>query len=227
MTDAVLLTAEGGGADTVLPSLALLNVKVEVAPLTVSALVSHLDAPLIILDGRRDLVSARTLCRSATDIMDAPPLLLVLEEGGYAVVSASWGASDTVLSSAPPAEVQARMRMLHEHACAHAISEGPEDSPTSLNIGLLTIDPLAFRASTNSGDLDLTYKEFELLRYLVEHAGQVVSRDTLLEEVWGFSYNGGPRTVDVHVRRLRAKLSFLTELVITTVRNVGYRLESL
>ena len=71
--------------------------------------------------------------------------------------------------------------------------------------------------------LDLTFKEFELLKYLAQHPGRVFTRDQLLQEVWGYDYFGGTRTVDVHVRRLRAKLGTDNEMLIGTVRNVGYR----
>jgi DNA-binding response OmpR family regulator len=71
--------------------------------------------------------------------------------------------------------------------------------------------------------LDLTFKEFELLKYLAHHPGRVFTRAILLQEVWGYDYFGGTRTVDVHVRRLRAKLGSEYEAMIGTVRNVGYR----
>ena len=71
--------------------------------------------------------------------------------------------------------------------------------------------------------LDLTYKEFELLKYLAQHAGRVFTRAQLLQEVWGYDFFGGTRTVDVHVRRLRAKLGTEYESLIGTVRNVGYK----
>ena len=70
--------------------------------------------------------------------------------------------------------------------------------------------------------LDLTFKEFELLKFLAQHPGRVFTRAQLLQEVWGYDYYGGTRTVDVHVRRLRAKLGD-HEALIGTVRNVGYR----
>jgi DNA-binding winged helix-turn-helix (wHTH) protein len=71
--------------------------------------------------------------------------------------------------------------------------------------------------------LDLTFKEFELLKFLAQHPGRVFTRAQLLQEVWGYDYFGGTRTVDVHVRRLRAKLGAENEALIGTVRNVGYR----
>ena len=71
--------------------------------------------------------------------------------------------------------------------------------------------------------LDLTFKEFELLKYLAQHPGRVFTRAQLLHEIWGYDYFGGTRTVDVHIRRLRAKLGPEFEAIIGTVRNVGYR----
>ena len=206
--DAVLLTAEGGGPGSVLPGLSLLTLDVHVAPLTTSALAASLDAPVIILDGRRDLVSARTLCRAATDPMDAPPILLVLEEGGFAVVAASWGAADTVLSSAPPAEIQARLRILREHATASVVVEDP---PAIVEAGELTVDPISFKAEIGGRRLDLTYKEFELLRYLANHPGQVLSRETLLEDGRrpraSPAGQTGPRLRRGHLHRPQRRLS--------------------
>jgi DNA-binding response OmpR family regulator len=86
----------------------------------------------------------------------------------------------------------------------------------------VTIDESSYQATVGSRHLDLTFKEFELLRYLVANPGRVFTREQLLSDVWGYDYFGGTRTVDVHVRRLRAKLGD-HESVIGTVRNVGYR----
>jgi DNA-binding response OmpR family regulator len=87
----------------------------------------------------------------------------------------------------------------------------------------VTIDQASYSATVNGVHLDLTYTEFELFRYLAQHPGRVFSRQQLLTDVWGYDYFGGTRTVDVHVRRLRAKLGPEYESVIGTVRNVGYR----
>lgn len=224
MAGIVLFTSEPAASTDVLPGLALLTLDVEVAPLTTSALAMNLDADTLILDGRRDLVSARSLCRAASGAMEAPPILLVLEEGGFAVVAVSWGATDTVLFSAPPAEIQARIRMMSDRAQAEARQENIDQS--ILAIGGLTIDSNAFMARAGDRQLNLTYKEFELLRYLAANPNKVISRDGLLQEVWGYDYFGGSRTVDVHVRRLRAKLGPEYESLISTVRNVGYRFDA-
>jgi DNA-binding winged helix-turn-helix (wHTH) protein len=85
------------------------------------------------------------------------------------------------------------------------------------------VDEATYSAKLKGRVLDLTFKEFELLKYLAQHPGRVFTRAQLLQEVWGYDYFGGTRTVDVHVRRLRAKLGPEHESLIGTVRNVGYR----
>ena len=87
----------------------------------------------------------------------------------------------------------------------------------------MTIDEGTYTARLRGRPLDLTYKEFELLKYLAQHAGRVFTRAQLLQEVWGYDFFGGTRTVDVHDRRLRAKLGPEYEALIGTVRNVGYK----
>ena len=89
--------------------------------------------------------------------------------------------------------------------------------------GEVVVDDATYTAQIGQRALDLTFKEFELLKYLAQHPGRVFTRDQLLQEVWGYDYFGGTRTVDVHVRRLRAKLGPEHETLIGTVRNVGYR----
>src|SRR5207237_10831327 len=93
----------------------------------------------------------------------------------------------------------------------------------ALRLGELVIDEATYMARLRGRPLDLTYKEFELLKYLAQHAGRVFTRAQLLQEVWGYDFFGGTRTVDVHVRRLRAKLGTEHEALIGTVRNVGYK----
>jgi DNA-binding response OmpR family regulator len=92
-----------------------------------------------------------------------------------------------------------------------------------IRAGDLRVDPHTYTAQLRGETMALTYKEFELLKYLAQYPGRVFSRDQLLREVWGYDYFGGTRTVDVHVRRLRAKLGPHRETMIGTVRQVGYR----
>ncbi len=100
---------------------------------------------------------------------------------------------------------------------------GGDDSPMEIRNGDLSVDEATYSAKLKGRVLDLTFKEFELLKYLAQHPGRVFTRAQLLQEVWGYDYFGGTRTVDVHVRRLRAKLGPEHESLIGTVRNVGYR----
>ena len=147
------------------------------------------------------------------------PLIAVLTEGGLAGLTAS-GASTTSSSTAPdrprstpgcgwrsPARTRARTR----------------SQRLPIRAGEVVIDEATYSARVRGQLLDLTYKEFELLKFLAQHPGRVFTRAQLLQEVWGYDYFGGTRTVDVHVRRLRAKLGPEHEALIGTVRNVGYR----
>ena len=97
------------------------------------------------------------------------------------------------------------------------------DAPDEIRSGDLAIDEATYSARLRGRVLDLTFKEFELLKFLAQHPGRVFTRAHLLQEVWGYDYFGGTRTVDVHVRRLRAKLGPEHEALIGTVRNVSYR----
>ena len=92
-----------------------------------------------------------------------------------------------------------------------------------IRLGPLALDTDTYRVTAAGRPLDLTFKEFELLRFLASHPGRVYTRPSLLREVWGYDFYGGTRTVDVHVRRLRAKLGPEHEHLVETVRGVGYR----
>jgi len=93
----------------------------------------------------------------------------------------------------------------------------------TIRLGPLALDEASFQVTLSGKPLDLTFKEFELLRYLASRPGRVFTRPALLREVWGYDFYGGTRTVDVHVRRLRSKLGPAHEHLIRTVRGVGYR----
>lgn len=221
MAELLILTPATGGSAEVLPALGLLSHRVRVLPMEPSALVDAPDADVVLLDARRDLVAARTTCRLLHATGLTVPLVLILTEGGLTVVTHEWGADDLLLESASPAEVEARLRLVVERS-----ARGPaEDSPQEISAGELAIDAGGYTARLRGRPIDLTYKEFELLKYLVQHPGRVFTRAQLLQEVWGYDYYGGTRTVDVHVRRLRAKLGPEHEQLIGTVRNVGYRFD--
>ncbi|MEZ5171652.1 MAG: response regulator transcription factor [Acidimicrobiia bacterium] len=126
---------------------------------------------------------------------------------------------DFCLTPFHPQELEARLRHLVWHA-------GHGTNPALVEYGDLTLNIETYQASVADRPLDLTYMEYELLKFFVTHANKVCSREQLLSRVWGYEYYGGARTVDVHVRRLRAKLGESHAGLIHTVRSVGYRFGS-
>ena len=204
----------------VLPALDLLPHAVRIAGHDVSALVSGPDPDVVLVDARRTLAEARGTCRMLRTAGLRVPLLAVVEESGLVAVAADWGLDDVMLTTAGPAEVEARLRL----ALTRLAAQADGASGALINTGALTIDPDTYAAKLKGRPLDLTYKEFVLLKFLAQHPGRVFTRDQLLREVWGYDYFGGHRTVDVHIRRLRAKLGSEYESMIGTVRQVGYKL---
>ena len=217
MATLLLLTSVTTPSVEVLPALGLLGHTVRLAPLDVSSLLDEGPHDAVLVDARRDLVAARTLCRLLRTTGVSAPVLAVLTEGGLVALTAEWGVDDVLLDTAGPAEVEARLRL------AGGKAEPAEEAGT-VRAGDLTIDERTYTCRLRGRVLELTYKEFELLKHLAQHPGRVYTRAQLLQEVWGYDYYGGTRTVDVHVRRLRAKLGAENECLIGTVRHVGYKL---
>jgi DNA-binding response OmpR family regulator len=216
----LLLTSTLQPSAEVLPGLALLPHQVRILPAQGSALLDAPPADVVLVDGRQDLAHARDLCRLIRTTGVAAPVLLVVTEGGLAVVAADWGIDDVVLHTVGPAELDARLRLAVGRL---ALRDGEDPDAHVIRSGEVMVDEATYTAKLGGRALDLTFKEFELLKYLAQHPGRVFSREQLLAEVWGYDYFGGTRTVDVHVRRLRAKLGPENETLIGTVRNVGYR----
>src|SRR6476469_7448034 len=219
MARLLLLTNALAPSAEVLPALGLLSHTVRILPAEATALVDSPDCDIVLVDARRELASARSLCRVLRTTGIGTPLLAVLTEGGLAGLSAEWGLDDVLLDTAGPAEVEARLRL----ATGRKLETTPPADPGVVRAGELTIDEGTYTCRLRGRVLDLTFKEFELLKHLAQHPGRVFTRAQLLQEVWGYDYFGGTRTVDVHVRRLRAKLGPEHESLIGTVRNVGYR----
>ncbi|NHI17844.1 winged helix-turn-helix domain-containing protein [Microbacterium excoecariae] len=211
----LLVLSSSSDSDPVLPALELLSHRVRQIPAEPAQLVNAPNADAIFVDARGDLVSAKSLCKILTTTGLDAPLLLVITEGGLTAVSVDWGVDDVILVGAGPAEVDARVRL--------AIGrQAHEPQSTRIQTSGISIDESSYSAKVHGKPLDLTYKEFQLLHFFATHPSRVFTREQLLSEVWGYDYFGGTRTVDVHVRRLRAKLGDLDQL-IGTVRNVGYR----
>jgi DNA-binding response OmpR family regulator len=211
----VLVLTNAPAEGSVLPALELLSHVVRQIPAEPARLVSAPDYDIVIVDGRHDLAGAKSLCRLLRTTGQESPLLLVVTEGGMSAVSGDWGIDDVLLSTAGPAETDARLRLALARREAAA-------EPTRVQASGITIDEQSYSAKLHGRALDLTYKEFQLLHFLATHPSRVFTREQLLSEVWGYDYFGGTRTVDVHVRRLRAKLGDADQ-IIGTVRNVGYR----
>jgi DNA-binding response OmpR family regulator len=218
LVELLLLTSDPD-PESVLPSLSLLAHNVRPAPTEVASLLEAGTADIALVDARSDLAAARGLCRLLGSTGSSVPVVAVLTEGGLVAVNADWGLDDILLPSTGPAELDARLRLLVGRTGGSA---SPENSG-KITLGELVIDEGTYTARLRGRPLDLTYKEFELLKYLAQHAGRVFTRAQLLQEVWGYDFFGGTRTVDVHVRRLRAKLGSEYESLIGTVRNVGYK----
>lgn len=220
MATLLLLTSSLDPSVEVIGSLALLPHTVKVLPAEPTALLDAPEADAVLIDGRTDLAGARALTRLIRTTGVTVPVLLVMTEGGLTVVGADWGADDVLLATAGPAEVEARLRLAIGRLAADHDSE---PDAHVIRSGGLHIDDVSYTARLDGRLLDLTYKEFELVKFLAQHQGRVFTRQQLLHEVWGYDYFGGTRTVDVHIRRLRAKLGPDRETLIGTVRNVGYR----
>ncbi len=218
LLDLLLLTVDPH-PESVLPSLTLLAHTVRTAPTEVSSLLEAGSADVAIVDARTDLAAARGLCRLLGTTGSSVPVVAVVNEGGLVAVNHEWGLDEILLPGTGPAEIDARLRLLVGRRGGGANQE----NVGKITLGELAIDEGTYTARLRGRPLDLTYKEFELLKYLAQHAGRVFTRAQLLQEVWGYDFFGGTRTVDVHVRRLRAKLGPEYESLIGTVRNVGYK----
>jgi DNA-binding response OmpR family regulator len=221
MARVLLLTNSQGASAEVLPALSLLQHQVRILPAIGSVLVDIPEVDCLFLDARRDLPAAKSLMKLIATTGAGCPVVVITTEGGMSAMSADWGFDDLILDSAGPAEVEARIKVAIGRLEAMRIAADP--SSGEIKSGEVIIDEKSYTAKIKGRALDLTYKEFELLKYLAQHPGRVFTRSQLLQEIWGYDYFGGTRTVDVHIRRLRSKLGPEFEAIIGTVRNVGYR----
>ena len=165
-----------------------------------------------------DPEGAFTLCRTLRkrDLPLEPLLLLV---AGHQLADLELREDlfdDFSLWPFQPRELEARLKHLFWRT-------GRGTRPELVEYGPLVLNLETYQAGISGRPLDLTYMEYELLKFLATHPGKVFTRETLLSRVWGYEYYGGARTVDVHVRRLRAKLGNEHDQLIQTVRSVGYR----
>jgi DNA-binding response OmpR family regulator len=179
------------------------------------------DYDLLVLDLQLPGMDGLTLCaevRRDKRLRDLPVVMLTARgDEADRIVGLEMGADDYVVKPFSPKELVARVRALFRRVDRKPESDAP------LVFGDLTVDPARHTARVKDREVRLTAKEFGLLVALLEARGRVLSRQALLEQVWGYSYSEGTRTVDVHVRRLREKLPEIAEAILT-VKSLGYRL---
>lgn len=191
-------------------------------------MVNEVEPDLILLDLMLPKMDGLEVCREVRKNYDTPIIMVTAKDSEIdKVLGLELGADDYVTKPFSNRELVARVKAnLRRQGSAPAKAE--EENSNELNIGNLTIHPDAYVVSKRGETIELTHREFELLHYLAKHIGQVMTREHLLQTVWGYDYFGDVRTVDVTVRRLREKIednpSHPTWLV--TRRGVGYYLRN-
>lgn len=173
---------------------------------------------VVVVEAGDDVARAQKTVKRLRDegpLMEVP-ILIAVTVARLPALDFSVGFDDFVLMPIVPAELYARMRQLDWKTATFGSDE-------ILKIDDLVIDIAGYEVRLAGRRIELTHQEFELLRFLAQHRGRVFTREALLERAWGYRYAGGTRTVDIHVRRVRAKLGDAGTLV-ETVRNVGYKM---
>jgi len=173
------------------------------------------DLVFVAIDGAATSSEAMSIAQSIKKDSHLPVIALLSREA-LSRLDSSLAADDFVIEPWNAAEVLARAKRIL----------GKTKDAVELEIiecGELTIDLARYEVYVSDRLIELTFKEYELLRFLACNKGRVFTRETLLNEVWGYDYYGGDRTVDVHIRRLRSKLEDPTHTFIETVRNIGYK----
>ncbi len=173
---------------------------------------------LIVLDLEGSPIECHRLCHAIKReiALKDLPLVWLVPEDQLGRVDFSWGADDYLTLPVSPKRLGERVKFL-------MWKRNKIDAKNGLKIGELTIDFERYEVHVNGEPVDLTYKEFELLKFLAQQPGKVFTREVLLNKVWGYDYYGGTRTVDVHIRRLRSKIEVHGLTYVETVRNVGYK----
>ena len=203
--------------EAAIPALAAMHVDHKSEPLSLESLdhVLGLSPEAVLVDGGENPDQAWTVLRAIRERDDRLPAVAIVEREALQLHAWHEVADELLYPGAPATEITVRLQMLRRRAGATGDS--------TVRMGPLAMDTDTYRVTAGGRPLDLTFKEFELLRYLALHPGRVFTRPALLREVWGYDFYGGTRTVDVHVRRLRAKLGPEHEHLIETVRSVRYR----
>ncbi len=181
--------------------------------------ISHkaLDILLVAVDGKPGRSETMDLASDIRRETGLPVIALLSRQGLYGL-DAGLIADDFVVEPWDATEVAARAKRI--------IGKRGKRDDQVIRCGDLVIDLAKYDVSVNGRAVALTFREYELLKFLVSNEGRVFTRDELLNEVWGYDYYGGDRTVDVHIRRLRGKIEDSAHTFIETVRNIGYRFKA-
>jgi DNA-binding response OmpR family regulator len=214
---AVLALLSDRSPGVALAALEELRLDLKIEPLSLASLghILGLDPVAVLVDAGENAAQAWTVLCELRARSPRVPTIVIVERDRLERYPWHETADELVYPGAPEAELRVRLAMLRRRA-------GTGDGAI-VRLGPLAIDTDTYRVTASGRALDLTFKEFELLRFLAQHPGRVYTRPALLREVWGYDFYGGTRTVDVHVRRLRSKLGPEHEQLIETVRGVGYR----
>jgi len=215
MANTVLLTDRT--PEETLPALAATGADVKTEALSITALdrVAEIGPEVLAVDAAENPGQGFSVLLALRELETRPPTVAVVERSDLDRFPWHQVADEVLFPAAPESEIRVRLAILKARLGGGGGS--------TVRLGPLSLDADSFRVAVAGRPIDLTYKEFELLRYLVSRPGRVFTRPALLREVWGYDFYGGTRTVDVHVRRLRAKLGPEHEYLIETVRGVGYR----
>lgn len=193
----------------------MLDLKTEHLSVDSLAHVRELVPEALLVDAAENPAQAHAVLRALQVLQTQVPIVVVVGRADLDRFAWAELADEFLYPGAPEAEIRLRLELLRRRA---GTGEG-----STVRLGPIALDVDSYQVTAQGRPLDLTYKEFELLRYLAERPGRVFTRPALLREVWGYDFYGGTRTVDVHIRRLRAKLGPELEQLIETVRGVGYR----
>ena len=173
---------------------------------------------VVVVDLERCVTESAKLCHAIK--RERPlkelPLVLLVTESHLGRIDFGWGIEDYLTLPVSAKRLAERLNFLVWKL--HRVA-----SKNGFSLGGLVIDFERYEVHVKGEPVDLTYKEFELLKFLAIHPGKPFTREALLDKVWGYDYYGGTRTVDVHIRRLRAKIELGGATYIETVRNVGYK----
>ncbi|HEY7270629.1 MAG TPA: response regulator transcription factor [Dehalococcoidia bacterium] len=215
----VLLLHQTESAAVMRSELASLDVDVELAPLAdADVAMSRPDFDAVVVEAAANVEETRRLLESPGRQTRAALLLLVRADQ-LTAIEPSWPVDDFVVLPAAASELALRLRRA-------VFQKTGLDGDDLLTCGDLVVDMANYKVFVDEQPVSLTFKEFELLRFLMTNRGKVFTREALLNRVWGYEYFGGARTVDVHIRRLRSKIETGATVYIETVRNVGYRFPS-